>query len=610
MKKIGIFILILVSFSINAQKLKTVNTAIEYEGFFMGNPTGKATYTCYEDEKMNDIRHGKFNFTYNADAKINDYISERQTRSFTITGNYKNGFKDGTWVFTLVDKNVFDGYRYYTGTLKLTANFKDGKPNGNWTFAEQWSSKTIQYYSLEASGYPAVNNTLSANFNMGVLNGNLSYSASKENNKIAISFDSKGYITSYVDETDKYKDVYIFENLLLKQTIYKNKASGKAETKDYSLDIIEYNSKPDYYTTTTKKMDFFPNYFWNKFNKDEFNFKNIDDNVPTFDGGYYQILNKRSEINTYGLLDRYINDDFSTIKEAILLYLDGNSSTLENKMQDYITTVENKIQDKDYITIDKISNQLFELENSLPNIIKIIKETDKNSFITPNFDIYTDFKEGNIAKFDSIYALISNTRITINKYIEIEIEKERLLKEKKEKEFNDLLVKNNEYSSDFKKNHDYISTTCLTLKTGSTTDLNAISPKRCISSEKRYNAVKNTYVYDCLMINKEHFYLWNAYSIIIQNNDYVKKLRQIEALEKKLQGHVYGGEKQELKEELDNLNKTNNEIATTDNGNLITIINLQKKIIEILSDKKNTKIFNKKLKDISDYETIKEIILK
>ena len=72
------------------QTLKT------YSGLY---EDGKATYTYYEDENGERVKHGKF--TYNKTDKglgVGGGMAVSYATTISASGNYKNGMKDGKWI--------------------------------------------------------------------------------------------------------------------------------------------------------------------------------------------------------------------------------------------------------------------------------------------------------------------------------------------------------------------------------------------------------------------------------------------------------------------------------------------------------------------------------
>lgn len=129
-----IFSFLGINLSLFTQQLET------FEGIF---PTtlstiGDAKYSYYTDPKTNKkIKQG--NFIYKL----------RLVKGFSkldqdIKGIYKNGLKEGVWVFktTLRDYNE-SGEEYNTGTILLNANYSQGIPYGKWIVTISKKSRKV-----------------------------------------------------------------------------------------------------------------------------------------------------------------------------------------------------------------------------------------------------------------------------------------------------------------------------------------------------------------------------------------------------------------------------------------------------------------------------------
>ena len=131
MKK-TIFLLFTLSMAAVSSMGQTIKT---YSGLY---EDGKATYTYYEDENGERVKHGKF--TYNKTQKgVGVGVGAIGGASISYTGtdfasgNYKDGIKDGTWTYkskVTAGKIVFGNFsaviNYVNGHMEGTLNY-DGK---------------------------------------------------------------------------------------------------------------------------------------------------------------------------------------------------------------------------------------------------------------------------------------------------------------------------------------------------------------------------------------------------------------------------------------------------------------------------------------------------
>jgi len=144
MRKINFFILLLlaVSLSYGQSPRKTLKTGTM--DYCAGTDfCGKATYQYYEDTATaSEIKHGFFKASGLSKSDFG-------YSSFSITGQFIDGFRNGLWTFTMQRKDLpIEGGSYSTGKLKSTQNFKNGLPNGKWRLHEIWKAR----YLLEIHG--------------------------------------------------------------------------------------------------------------------------------------------------------------------------------------------------------------------------------------------------------------------------------------------------------------------------------------------------------------------------------------------------------------------------------------------------------------------------
>ncbi len=206
-----------------AQQLKTYNGEYDLHSYDVKvaygiNPgllDGTATYSYYENEDLERIRSGKFNYT----GKLSGNGS---TLTVTISGNYKENKKHGKWVVnqSLNASEVRSPGRVPTPAtsynLRFEGDFKDGLPNGLWssTLSSTQKGKTV-------SG------TYTLNFSNNVINGDFKMIASDLTTSIKGSLDKNGYFTGKTivqKDGDEYQ--ITFNNGLLVSLLGRNLQSG------------------------------------------------------------------------------------------------------------------------------------------------------------------------------------------------------------------------------------------------------------------------------------------------------------------------------------------------------------------------------------------------
>lgn len=227
--------LLMLAVSSVGQTLKTYNGPYE---------EGNVTYTYYEDENGERVRHGKFTYTE----------SYPGISSFTVTGSYKNGMKDGRWTFKDISRN-----RKETKILNLV----DGNLEG-------YISKTTQERNSAAhtERYQMKNNRLIGMVKM------------KDNNIDACGqFDDEGFpdgvwVNKYKNEYDgsiiTETEEYVHGVLVSKQK--KNEITGEIWRQKFYLEprkfIAAYNSDNDTVVVDSffcKQIVRFAHYDWPTF---------------------------------------------------------------------------------------------------------------------------------------------------------------------------------------------------------------------------------------------------------------------------------------------------------------------------------------------------------
>ena len=123
MKK-TIFLLIVIIMTVGNGVGQTLKT---YSGLYEG---GKATYTYYEDENGERVKHGKFSFSKgDKGIGVGGGMSISYATTISASGNYKNGVKDGKWTY----KNKTVGGGIVFADFSVVVNYVDGKMDGTLT---------------------------------------------------------------------------------------------------------------------------------------------------------------------------------------------------------------------------------------------------------------------------------------------------------------------------------------------------------------------------------------------------------------------------------------------------------------------------------------------
>lgn len=173
--------------SLMGQEVKTITQ--DYFG-------GKLTYQYYEDPATaNQIKHGKIKFEQ---TEVNQGGSYKEV----VTGQFKNGFRDGIWNFNLSKTDYPNGNgTYTTSSTVCTQTFKNGTPHGLWKLNESVKTRDKVFYLgtyVWGTFEPALTSYATANYNNGVLNGVITTKLSYKKTPNTATFNNNGFLTGNV----------------------------------------------------------------------------------------------------------------------------------------------------------------------------------------------------------------------------------------------------------------------------------------------------------------------------------------------------------------------------------------------------------------------------
>lgn len=182
-KNIVIVLALIIIGNLQAQTIKTYSGDLD---------NGKVTFSYYEDSKTgNEIRHGIYKYVH---LQNGDYGSKYLV---TISGSYKNGYRNGIWNYAINKTNCSDGSnQYYTGVTAMIQTYSDGMPNGLWSYSENYQVRSQKYstagwsWGLYKSVAPQ---NIVVNFCNGILCGSLKINTTYE--KIIGQFSDNGWWT-------------------------------------------------------------------------------------------------------------------------------------------------------------------------------------------------------------------------------------------------------------------------------------------------------------------------------------------------------------------------------------------------------------------------------
>lgn len=371
----------------------------KYSGeFYDGNsPSGNANYSYY---LVNDERIKEGLFTYSDNVK-----SVEGSFSITITGNYKNNFKEGKWIQNIKFNDWNNGIgNYVTGSISLINSYNEGLPNGQWTYTENSKSR-IKINSSNGNNWSTFTAPTSSkvlmNFKNGVLIDNflLSNLSTGNWNNINTTFNESGYcfnnliMSMYSDEIDIefYKDI-------MTKYINRDKSTGEikdktsflpeeisqikkfADNKINTEELINNHLKPDtirWLKLEDLKTSVYKSLFLNEYIKGD----KVYDSGFDF-GGYYIIITKfnQMKLSEIDKIERAESILKNTSENEDIFYLKIAIENLETAKEQY----KNNISISDM----KILNERIEYCNQLiakQNDVKKMLETRKSDWMQISF---------------------------------------------------------------------------------------------------------------------------------------------------------------------------------------------------------------------------------
>lgn len=245
MKKKVSLILLLIVFANNnysqTTKLFTGKLDLEISGLWQD---ADVIYNYYEDSSYNYVKHGLFKLSFMGSGNYKGYNQN-------IQGNFKNGLKNGIWVYDYINNDIYQNGNYVTSTIKLIANYNDGLPDGTWNCIVQAKNRNKKYNrqtkKVEFGPWlSSFSENISTKFKKGVLVGNLSI-IKKDDEKITatinINFDDYGFFNGkFYTKDANNEEVDEFENGFLLKSIIRDLKTGKADVSDYNDKAILFRN--------------------------------------------------------------------------------------------------------------------------------------------------------------------------------------------------------------------------------------------------------------------------------------------------------------------------------------------------------------------------------
>jgi len=338
---------------------------------------GKITYQYYEDSKTSEfIKQGLF--------KFNKSLKDENgggTYNETITGAFKNGFKDGVWTFSIIklDFPNNDG-SYTTATTNLTQTFKEGVANGEWKLNSTYKSRNKLYrnggyiWSVFGKVYTEFAST---NFTNGYATGVTTYKDSESSTSKTITLNKDGFLVGpYIFQGNYENSEIVFNGEGIVTKFVARNSSGNVTSKmDFDDELIltvqkyvkgeitnEQIKQAHIKVDTIKATNYVD--FGNIFEHDYFFLPDLKgDKVNNTYGRYILAekiklidlktndlyINARKDLNP-SYYDELLKDHSSEMSESDVLKVNNEKKALEN-----IVLYKNKFGENCQKMIDKLS---------------------------------------------------------------------------------------------------------------------------------------------------------------------------------------------------------------------------------------------------------------
>lgn len=215
---------------------------------------GTATYQYYLDPiTTNEVMHGTFNASGFSKSDFG-------YASFSIAGQFIDGYRNGLWTFIQQRKDVpVQGGSFSTGKLKSTQNFKNGLPDGKWRLHEIWKTRDlfeINGKSVWGHYSKPIIDTAFTTFKNGVAVG-ITY-CKRYGDETRATLNNNGFVIgNYIDPASKLtfnsygimtisdgqrQDTAVIRkvNMYLKGKISKSKLDEMSIRMDTTFDVLEY----------------------------------------------------------------------------------------------------------------------------------------------------------------------------------------------------------------------------------------------------------------------------------------------------------------------------------------------------------------------------------
>ncbi len=152
------------------------------------------TYSYYEDEAGNYVKHGSYSISGTKELKRSDYLhSLNVSTSYSAKANFKDGWLNGnvTVNMSMLESGNNKGQNFSIKTVhSYIGNYSDGHPHGSWTFKTTQNGK--------------VTRNILVNFKNGLLAG--SYYSYIDGDELKGQFDANGQMNGDWARNDNFRN--------------------------------------------------------------------------------------------------------------------------------------------------------------------------------------------------------------------------------------------------------------------------------------------------------------------------------------------------------------------------------------------------------------------
>lgn len=357
-----------------ASIIASAQDILRYDGPFENarHEKGTATYSYYKNAETGKlVKHGPFRYK----VKIKD-SKKRIYRN--ITGEYKSGWKDGTWEYSYTTKDLKkkDGY-YYSYNVHMVANYDAGWPNGEWTYTASIKRRRNNVIMGKSSWLPYevfddVN--MVAHFKHGLLVDSLRRTSLQAS--YSMFCDNDGFLNgTFKFSSDTSNVTIVYQDGFAMEKIPFNKVDLQVDEYDYYQKYKD-NLNENGAALDTMTLTFYPKSL-NKsiYNDEYFNYRFIDgDQMVHFVGAH-----KTMNIRYMGLYKRslsvFLTEEEQKLIQGIFAYQIETSRLRDACEKAY------KKSDND-IELRKKLEQLKSLESTMKNYTCLVHVY--KTYVTPS----------------------------------------------------------------------------------------------------------------------------------------------------------------------------------------------------------------------------------